>query len=63
MRGDDRQQEGMFSYVSPEKKRARANHPLRAIRSMVDETLKERVPLRLRSCIPRSGVHRLRPLG
>jgi hypothetical protein len=28
MRGDDNQQEGMFSYVSPEK-RVPADHPLR----------------------------------
>jgi hypothetical protein len=36
MRGDDNQQEGMFSYVSPEK-RVPADHPLRPIRKMVDE--------------------------
>src|SRR3977135_1786636 len=40
MRGDDNQQEGMFSYVSPEK-RVPADHPLRPIRKMVDEILKE----------------------
>jgi transposase len=43
MRGDDNQQEGMFSYVSPEK-RVPADHPLRAIRKMVDEILKETSP-------------------
>ena len=43
MRGDDNQQEGMFSYVSPEK-RVPADHPLRAIRKMVDEVLKEMSP-------------------
>src|ERR1700724_1709430 len=43
MRGDDNQQEGMFSYVSPEK-RVPADHPLRAIRKMVDEILKEMSP-------------------
>src|SRR6202163_756741 len=43
IRGDDNQQEGMFSYVSPEK-RVPADHPLRAIRKMVDEILKEMSP-------------------
>src|SRR5208282_1496486 len=40
MRGDDQQQEGMFSYISPEK-RVPADHPLRAVRKMVDEILKD----------------------
>jgi transposase len=40
MRGDDNLQEGMCSYISPEK-RVPANHPLRAVRKMVDEILKE----------------------
>jgi hypothetical protein len=43
MRGDDNQQEGMFSYISPEK-RVPANHPLRAVRKMVDEILKDMSP-------------------
>ena len=43
MRGDDNQQEGMFSYISPEQ-RVPADHPLRAIRKMVDEILKEMSP-------------------
>jgi len=43
MRGDDNQQEGMFSYISPEK-RVPADHPLRAVRKMVDEILKEMSP-------------------
>ena len=43
MRGDDNLQEGMFSYISPEK-RVPANHPLRAVRKMVDEILKEMSP-------------------
>jgi hypothetical protein len=43
MRGDDNQQEGMFSYVSPEK-RVPTDHPLRPIRKMVDEILKETSP-------------------
>jgi transposase len=44
MRGDDNQQEGMFSYISPEQ-RVPANHPLRPIRKMVDEILKEMSPM------------------
>src|ERR1700751_6033442 len=43
MRGDDNQQEGMFSYISPEK-RVPADHTLRPIRKMVDEILKEMSP-------------------
>jgi transposase len=38
MRGDDLQQNHMFSYVSLEA-RVRKDHPLRAIRAMVDEVL------------------------
>ena len=38
MRGDDQQQNHMFSYLSPEA-RVRKDHPLRAIRGMVDEVL------------------------
>src|SRR5437660_3268269 len=43
MRGDDDLHEGMFSYISPEK-RVPADHPLRPIRKMVDEILKEMSP-------------------
>src|SRR6267143_916002 len=43
MRGDDNQQEGIFSYISPEK-RVPVDHPLRPIRKMVDEILKEMSP-------------------
>ncbi len=43
MRGDDRQQEGMFSYLSPEA-RVPQDHPLRVIRSMVDAVLHELSP-------------------
>src|SRR6202047_3193759 len=43
MRGDDNLQEGIFSYISPEK-RVPADHPLRPIRKMVDEILKEMSP-------------------
>ena len=44
MRGDDDQQDGMFSYISPEK-RVPGDHPLRPIRKMVDEILKEMSPM------------------
>ena len=40
MRGNDRQPEGMFSYVSPEQ-RVTSDHPLRRIRQFVDEILRE----------------------
>ncbi len=40
MRGDDQQQNHMFSYLSPET-RVREDHPLRAIRAMVDEVLSQ----------------------
>lgn len=40
MRGDDRQQGAMFSYVSLEQ-RVPENHPLRLIRTMVDQALVE----------------------
>jgi transposase len=40
MRGDDKPQESMFSYVSLEQ-RVPASHPLRAIRKMVDQALSE----------------------
>ena len=38
MRGDDRQQDGLFSYLSPEQRVPR-NHPLRRLRPLVDEVL------------------------
>src|SRR5215467_1180272 len=43
MRGPDQQQNHIFSYISPEQ-RVRKEHPLRAIRAMVDEVLKELSP-------------------
>jgi len=43
MRGDDLQQDGMFSYISPER-RVPQDHPLRAIRKMVDKILVELSP-------------------
>jgi transposase len=39
MRGDDRQQGTMFSYLSPEQ-RVPADHPLRPIRALVDDALR-----------------------
>src|SRR6187397_1008534 len=40
MRGEDQQQNHIFSYLSPEA-RVRKDHPLPAIRGMVDEALNE----------------------
>src|SRR4029450_10722971 len=40
MRGDDRQPDAMFSYVSAEQ-RVPKEHPLRAIRALVDEVLRD----------------------
>src|SRR3954469_137173 len=44
MRGIDKQQSAMFSYVSPEA-RVPPNHPLRPIRMMVDESLRALSPI------------------
>ena len=43
MRGHDEQQEGMFSYISPEK-RVPQDHPWRRIRAMVEAGLKQMSP-------------------
>jgi transposase len=43
MRGDDRQQGAMYSYISPEA-RVPHDHPLRAIRGLVDDVLRELSP-------------------
>ena len=43
MRGPDEQTAGMFSYLSPEA-RVRSDHPLRAIRLMTDQVLRELSP-------------------
>jgi len=43
MRGADGRQAGMFSYVSPER-RVPADHPLRPIREMTDEVLRQLSP-------------------
>jgi transposase len=40
MRGDDRRPDAMFSYVSAEQ-RVPADHPLRAIRALVDDVLRD----------------------
>src|SRR5215469_2098114 len=44
MRGADHQQNHIFSYVSPEQ-RVRNDHPLRSIRTMVDEVLTQMSPV------------------
>ena len=44
MRGEDQQQQAMFSYLSPEA-RVPKEHPLRPIRFMVDNALAELAPL------------------
>ncbi len=41
MRGDDQQQLGVFSYVSPEQ-RVPPDHPLRPLRAMADEARRSR---------------------
>lgn len=43
MRGEDRKQAGMFSYVSPQQ-RMPQDHPLRTIRKMVDPALEALSP-------------------
>src|SRR5690349_20366577 len=43
MRGDDWNQSLMFSYLSPEE-RVPADHPLRIVRQMTDQALKELSP-------------------
>jgi len=40
MRGGDQQQSHIVSYVSPEE-RVRKDHPVRAIRTMVDQVLQQ----------------------
>src|SRR2546427_10627071 len=53
MRGADHQQNHMFSYLSPEM-RVRKDHPLRAIRAMVDEVLTQ-LSRRFDAMYPRVG--------
>ena len=43
MRGSDEQTSGMFSYLSPEQ-RLRPDHPLYAIRQMIDRVLAQLSP-------------------
>ena len=43
MRGHDQKQDAVFSYLSPEE-RVPADHPLRKIRLLVDEVLKDMSP-------------------
>ena len=43
MRGTNQQQTRVFSYISPEQ-RVRKDHPLRPVRTMVDEILKRLSP-------------------
>jgi len=57
MRGDDRRQGSMWSYLSPEA-RVPKDHPLRPIRAMVDQALADLDPLfrRLYSTIGRPSI-------
>ena len=57
MRGDDRQQAAMWSYLSPEQ-RVPQDHPLRPIRAMVDTVLAELSPAfaRLYSPVGRPSI-------
>ena len=59
MRGDDRKQSAMFSYLSPEA-RVPQDHPLRAIRAMVDAALSELSP-RLEGLYARVGRPSIAP--
>ncbi len=53
MRGDEKQQTAMFSYVDLEQ-RVPAEHPLRAIRQMVDQALAD-LSLHLEALYARRG--------
>src|SRR5215470_9107858 len=53
MRGTDEKQGGMFSYVSPEQ-RIPADHPLRPIREMTDEVLRQ-LSRRFAALYPKAG--------
>ena len=59
MRGPDEQTADMFSYLSPEA-RVRADHPLRAIRLMTDQVLRELSP-RFQRYTPTWGGPPFRP--
>jgi transposase len=60
MRGDDRQQAAMWSYISPEQ-RVPQDHPLRRIRAIVDTILAELSPPSSPSSTRRWAGHRSRP--
>src|SRR5437762_5181246 len=59
MRGDDQQQDGMFSYISPNK-RVPQEHPLRRIRSIVDRVLDQLSP-RFNKLYARAGRPSIAP--
>src|SRR5216110_3842236 len=59
MRGDDQQQDGMFSYISPNK-RVPQEHPLRRIRSIVDRVLDQLSP-RFNKLYAKSGRPSIAP--
>ena len=61
MRGDDREPDAMFSYVSAEQ-RVPADHPLRAIRALVDDVLRD-MSREFDGLYARVGVRRFRPSG
>ena len=58
MRGVDHQQSGMFSYISAER-RVPKDHPLRAIRVMVDAALRKMGP-QFEAIYAKAGGRRLR---
>jgi hypothetical protein len=59
MRGQDEQQLDVFSYVSPER-RVPQDHPLRPLRVMTDEALRDLQP-RFHKLYAKTGRLRLRP--
>jgi len=59
MRGGDGQQARMFSYVSPER-RIPADHPLRPIRNMTDEVLRQ-LSRRFAALYPKTGRPSIAP--
>jgi hypothetical protein len=58
-RGDDQQQDGMFSYISPNK-RVPQDHPLRRIRSIADRVLGQLSP-RFNKLYARAGRPSIAP--
>ena len=59
MRGMDEKQAGMFSYVSPEQ-RIPADHPLRPIRDMTDDVLRQ-LSRRFAALYPKTGRRSIAP--